>query len=79
LIVILPVRPLQSARRHNAALPLFRGKARCSRCHTFSERSPFFTNFDYINTGVATNHPAFEKMSRVLFDCRHQPRAENRW
>ncbi len=52
---------------------LFRGKARCSRCHTFSERSPFFTNFDYINTGVATNHPAFEKMSRALFDAATSP------
>jgi cytochrome c peroxidase len=52
---------------------LFRGKARCSRCHSFSERSPFFTNFDYVNTGVATNHPAFEMMSRVLFDAADSP------
>lgn len=52
---------------------LFRGKARCSRCHSFSERSPFFTNFDYINTGVATNHPAFEKMSRALYDAAASP------
>lgn len=52
---------------------VFRGKARCSRCHSFSERSPFFTNFDYVNTGVATNHPAFAKMSRVLFDAADSP------
>ena len=52
---------------------LFRGKARCSRCHTFSEAQPFFTDFAYHNTGVATNHPAFKALARRVFDLtRHQ-------
>lgn len=48
-------------------LALFRGKARCSRCHSFSEQRAFFSNFDYVNTGVATNHPSFEKMTRAIY------------
>lgn len=48
-------------------LALFRGKARCSRCHSFSEQRAFFSNFDYVNTGVATNHPNFEKMTRAIY------------
>jgi cytochrome c peroxidase len=46
---------------------LFRGKARCSRCHTFSEALPFFTDFNYHNTGVAMNHPNFDKLSRQAY------------
>lgn len=43
---------------------IFRGRGRCSRCHTFSEQMPFFTNFAYQNTGVAANHPNFESLAR---------------
>jgi cytochrome c peroxidase len=46
---------------------LFRGKARCSRCHTFSEALPFFTDFNYHNTGVAMNHPNFDRLSRQAY------------
>jgi len=46
---------------------LFRGKARCSRCHTFSDALPFFTDFNYHNTGVAANHPNFDKLSRQAY------------
>ena len=46
---------------------LFRGKARCSRCHTFSEAIPFFSDFNYHNTGVAMNHPNFDKLSRQAY------------
>jgi cytochrome c peroxidase len=46
---------------------LFRGKARCSRCHTFSDALPFFTDFNYHNTGVAMNHPNFDKISRQAY------------
>lgn len=48
-------------------LAVFRGKARCSRCHTFSDALPFFTDFNYHNTGVAANHPNFDKLSRQAF------------
>jgi cytochrome c peroxidase len=52
---------------------LFRGKARCSRCHAFSERSPFFSNFDYVNTGVAAKHPNFAKMERQIYEAVDNP------
>jgi cytochrome c peroxidase len=32
---------------------LFKGKAKCIECHTYSQRSPFFTDFKFHNTGVA--------------------------
>jgi cytochrome c peroxidase len=31
---------------------LFKGKARCIECHSFSSTSPFFTDFNFHNTGV---------------------------
>ena len=34
---------------------LFRGKAQCIQCHAFSPGSPFFSDFDFHNTGVAMN------------------------
>jgi cytochrome c peroxidase len=46
---------------------LFRGRARCSRCHAFSDALPFFTDFNYHNTGVAANHPDFDKLSRQAY------------
>jgi cytochrome c peroxidase len=46
---------------------LFRGRARCSRCHTFNDALPFFTDFNYHNTGVAMNHPNFDKLSRQAY------------
>lgn len=50
-------------------LTVFRGRGRCSRCHTFSEAMPFFTDFQYHNTGVAMNNPHFDKLSRIAFDA----------
>jgi cytochrome c peroxidase len=46
---------------------LFRGRARCSRCHTISDALPFFTDFNYHNTGVAMNHPNFDKLSKQVY------------
>jgi cytochrome c peroxidase len=43
---------------------IFRGRGRCSRCHSFSEQRPFFTDFAYHNTGVAANHPNFNNLAR---------------
>ena len=45
-------------------LAIFRGRGRCSRCHTATEHQPFFTNFAYQNTGVAAGHPRFEQIAR---------------
>lgn len=50
-------------------LALFRGRARCSRCHTFNDAVPFFTDFQYHNTGVAMNHPNFDKLSRQAYNA----------
>jgi cytochrome c peroxidase len=46
---------------------LFRGKGRCARCHTFSERLPFFTDFGYHNTGVAAGHPGFARLAQQAY------------
>jgi cytochrome c peroxidase len=57
-------------------LTLFRGKARCSRCHTFSDAMPFFTDFNYHNTGVAANHPNFNRLARQAFEIAETDRAK---
>jgi len=54
---------------------LFRGRARCSRCHTFSDALPFFTDFNYHNTGVAMNHPNFDKLSRQAYAATETEKA----
>ena len=59
-----------SARR---GFTIFRGKGRCSRCHTFSEQLPFFSDFSYHNTGVAAQHPAFERLSRLAWEAAETP------
>lgn len=43
---------------------LFRGKARCAECHTFDASSPFFTDFRFHNTGVATRGADFDELLR---------------
>jgi cytochrome c peroxidase len=55
---------------------LFRGRARCSRCHTFNDQLPFFTDFAYHNTGVAANHPAFHALARRSLALAERPQAE---
>jgi len=55
---------------------LFRGKARCSRCHTFSDALPFFTDFNYHNTGVAANHPNFGRLASEAFAVAETDRAK---
>jgi cytochrome c peroxidase len=47
---------------------IFRGRGRCTRCHTFNQLAPFFTDFAYHNTGVAANHTAFQGLARRAFD-----------
>jgi cytochrome c peroxidase len=43
---------------------LFRGKAHCVECHTFEASSPFFTDFRFHNTGVATKNGDFGGLVR---------------
>jgi len=42
---------------------LFKGKARCIECHSFSASSPFFTDFRFHNTGVVAKDMNFEHLS----------------
>lgn len=63
----------EAARRGFA---LFRGRARCSRCHTFNDALPFFTDFNYHNTGVAMNHPNFDKLSRQAYAAIESDKAK---
>ncbi len=43
---------------------LFRGKARCVVCHTFSQSFPFLTDGNYRNTGVSANFAEFDSLAR---------------
>ena len=45
---------------------LFRGKAGCIECHSFTPSSPFFTDFGFHNTGVATKNRNFAELIRHL-------------
>ena len=42
---------------------LFRGRARCSICHTVNQAFPFLSDQNYRNTGVATSSPGFEALA----------------
>jgi cytochrome c peroxidase len=43
---------------------LFRGKARCAVCHTFSTSFPFLTDGNYRNTGVSANFAGFNGLAQ---------------
>jgi cytochrome c peroxidase len=42
---------------------IFKGKAKCIECHSFSALSPFFTDFRFHNTGIAANDMNFEQLT----------------
>ncbi len=42
---------------------LFKGKAKCIECHSFSADSPLFTDFKFHNTGVVAKDINFEQLS----------------
>ena len=42
---------------------LFKGKAKCTECHSFSADSPFFTDFKFHNTGVIAKDMNFEQLT----------------
>ncbi|NOT59277.1 MAG: cytochrome-c peroxidase [Acidobacteria bacterium] len=48
-------------------MAVFRGRGRCTRCHTMNEHRMLFSDYEYRNTGVAARHPEFEKLARQLF------------
>jgi cytochrome c peroxidase len=45
---------------------LFKGKAKCIECHTFSAVSPFFTDFKFYNTGIGARGKSLEDLTRRL-------------
>jgi cytochrome c peroxidase len=45
---------------------LFQGKAKCITCHEFKPSSPFFTDFKFHNTGLATRKKNFEQLVQQL-------------
>ncbi|MEW6128293.1 MAG: cytochrome c peroxidase [Acidobacteriota bacterium] len=49
-------------------LLLFRAKARCNVCHRISDSYPFFSDQNFRNTGVAANHPQFERITRLAME-----------
>jgi cytochrome c peroxidase len=63
----------ESAQR---GLALFRGKARCSICHTINQAFPFFTDQTYRNTGVAAFAPEFESLARRAAQMARSPSAD---
>ena len=44
---------------------LFKGKAGCIECHSFSAASPFFTDFKFYNTGIAANDSSLKQLRDV--------------
>lgn len=45
---------------------LFKGKAKCIECHSYSVTEPFFSDFKFHNTGVAAGDALFETSLSVL-------------
>jgi cytochrome c peroxidase len=59
-------------------LGLFRGKARCTICHAFSQfggqNYQFFSDQLYHNTGVAANDPSYDLLARKAVAISRVPR-----
>lgn len=47
---------------------LFKGKAACIECHSFSSASPFFTDFKFYNTGIGFTEPGRYLVTKNLKD-----------
>jgi cytochrome c peroxidase len=43
---------------------LFKGKAQCIKCHEFTPSSPFFSDFKFHNTGIATRDRDFDSLAQ---------------
>lgn len=55
---------------------LFRGKARCIDCHKHSAESPFFTDFEFHNTGVGLTDAILRLVSTVAGVSKETSRTE---
>ena len=56
-----------------AGWALFKGKARCSECHSVSRPSPVFTDSKFHNTGVVGRDVDFKKLSAIRLRRRSEP------
>jgi cytochrome c peroxidase len=45
---------------------LFKGKARCIECHTYTRKCPFFSDFKFHNTGIASSDKNFESLENQV-------------
>jgi len=52
-------------------LTLFKGKAKCIECHTYSPQNPFLTDFKFHNTGVAVADTALDELVRGFLKSSH--------
>lgn len=52
---------------------LFKGKAKCIECHTYSSGAPFFTDFKFHNTGIAATDSLFNALSERLSGAKETP------
>ena len=57
---------------------LFKGKAKCIECHSFSAASPFFTDIKFHNTGIAANDMNFEQLSGLARQIADNERISSR-
>jgi cytochrome c peroxidase len=55
---------------------LFKGKAGCIECHTFSASSPFFTDGRFYNTGVAGQSQDFAVLTQRVNELRVRGESE---
>lgn len=55
---------------------LFKGKARCIKCHVFSDLSPLFTDSKFYNTGVAGRDQDFKDLSQRADAIKSRQRRE---
>lgn len=54
---------------------LFKDKARCIECHSFSASSPFFSDFKFHNTGVMAQNMDFAQLSKLASEISNKQAA----
>jgi len=59
-----------------AGWAIFREKAKCIECHSFSASSPLFTDFNFYNTGTAVSNPKFAGVVQRAAEIKARTSAE---
>ena len=55
---------------------LFKGKAKCIECHTFSTSEPLFTDFKFYNTGIALKDEDFAPLTQLRGKIKNSQMSE---